>query len=267
MFSFLIPSCLRNDIHKKQLERCIDSIRQFHDEKIYIINDSDDDLYYNEIGEKYNTIVVKSLHRGCAEKTCFKFISENSCFNNYFIMHDSMILLEKLENVEMITNIKFLWHFTNHRIHWDNIIEERTEYNIKNNIVTHTDLLKHHIMRDYDTEFQLFAIDYLNNKDKWCGCMGFCCITNKKTILHMNSIVPFVEIFLKSSDRRNRVVNESIFSILCHFIFRETNFTDSYDGLYYDGITINIYHGQPTGFDNLRWNNKNKYIGKISFLR
>jgi hypothetical protein len=273
MFNFLIPSCIKNEIHERQLIRCINSIRNFHNENvIYIINDSDDemDIKYDNIKNKYNNIIIiKSTYRCRGELLCFKFILENNEDDNYFIMHDSMLLIEPLVNIETIKDVKFLWHFTNHRIHWDSIVEEKNVYNIKNNIVSHTDLLKHVIERDYymNVNFQKFAINYLNNKIKWCGCMGLCCITNKNTIQYMNSIIPFIEIFLSESTRRNRVVNESIFSIICHYIYNYIDFSNSYDGLYYDGITINKNANIPIGSDNLYYVCKNKYIGKISFLR
>jgi hypothetical protein len=278
MFIFLVPSCIRNEIHAKQLERCINSIRYFHRENtIYIINDSDDekDIIYTNVSEKYNNIIIiKSEYRGAGETNCFKFILENEkevSEKNYFIMHDSMLLNEKLINIDCINNIQFLWHFTNHIIDWDNIVEEKTDYNIINNIKSHTDLLRHHIIRDYscNAKFKNFALDLLENKNKWCGCMGFCCITNKKTIKYMNNIVPFIDNFLQSTNRnrRNRIVNESLFSIICHFIYQDINFKDSYDGLYYDGIQINSYATKPCGFDNLQYLGRNKYISKISFSR
>ena len=278
MYNFLIPSCIKNEIHERQLERCINSIRQFHSENIiYIINDSekDKDDIYKKLSEKYtNLIVIESLYKGAGETLCFKFILENEkngCDENYVILHDSMILNIPLTNIEMIQDLQFLWHFTNHIIHWDSIIEEQTEYNINNSIITHTDLLKHHIIRDYsfNETFTNFCIDLLINQCKWCGCMGFCCITNKKSMQTINNTIPFIDIFLKLSNRnrRNRIVNESIFSIICHFIYQDTNFKNSYDGLYFDGYKCNNYAGIPCGFDNLQYLGRNNYIGKISFSR
>lgn len=273
MFNFIIPSCVKNYLHSNQLFRCINSIRRFHLENIiYIINDSDDDMdyLYNDITSKYNNIfIIKSQYRNRGELLCLKFILDNDNNENYIVMHDSMLLLEPLINIESIKNIKFLWSFTNHILHWDNIIEDRTYYNITNNIYTHTDLLKDTIIKDYNmnSEFQKFAIDCLINKNKWCGCMGLCYITNKKTIKKMNDSLPFVEIFLKKNDRRNRVVNESIFSIICHFFYKEENFYNSYDGLYYDGVNNPNNSNVSLGEDNLFFVCKNKYIGKISFLR
>lgn len=273
MFNFLIPSCIKNEIHERQLLRCINSIRKFHIKNIiYIINDSDNemDIKYDNINNIYkNIVIIKSKYRYRGELLCFEFMLNNDDNHNYFIIHDSMILCEPLVNIETIQNIKFLWHFTNHIIQWDSTIEEMSEYNIENNIVSHTDLLKHVINKDYymNVDFQNFAIDYLNNKIKWCGCMGLCCITNKNTMQYMNNIIPFVEIFLSKSTRRNRVINESIFSIICHYIYNYIDFSNSYDGLYYDGITINKNANMPVEEDNLYYICKNKYIGKISFLR
>ena len=61
-------------------------------------------------------------------------------------------------------------------------------------------------------------------------------------------------------------MNESIFSLICHYYVPQ-NYSDSYDGLYYDGFEVNKYRGLPTGFDYLYYCCKNKYISKISFER
>lgn len=273
MFNFLIPSCVQSELHIRQLFRCVEHIRRYHPtNKIYIINDSDDEMnyVYVDLSKKYeNIVVVKSEYRTRGEILCFKFITDSEENDNFFIMHDSMILYKQLDNIESIENIKFLWCFTNHRVHWDQIVEERTEYNVSNNIITHTDLIKHYIEKDYvmNKEFQEFAFDLLINKNKWCGCMGLCCITNKSTITKMDYFLPFIDKFLSKTGKRNRVVIESIFSIICHFFYREENFENAYDGLYYDGIHLNKSSYQQVGYDDLFFIGKNEYIGKVSFGR
>ena len=114
MFVFLVPSCIKNIIQRRQLERCINSIQKFHSEnKIHIINDSEDDqdVFYEYISaQNRNVKVIKSHHRGAGEALCFKFILENESENeniNYFIMHDSMLLNDKLIDIEGIVDIKF----------------------------------------------------------------------------------------------------------------------------------------------------------------
>ena len=64
----------------------------------------------------------------------------------------------ELIDLELI-DFKFIWHFTNHRIHWDIPQEPQTEYNILNSIVTHTDLIKHNILRDYSDNSNFITLN------------------------------------------------------------------------------------------------------------
>jgi hypothetical protein len=270
-----VTTFIKENIHLKQLNRCIQSICNFHSSyKIFILNDSEKDL---DFSENKNIYVFKNLYKGSGELFIFKFILENDLIeenDNIIYIHDSCVLKKKIENIDKIKDVQFLWHFTNHRIHWDIIIEEKNEYNLKNNIITHTDLVKHYILKYYNNnnDFQNFAIDYLNNKSKWCGCMGFMCILKKKILIEFNNKTNFVEKFLFFEEnictqKRHRIVNESIFSILCHFFIQDKNFENSYDGLYYDGINPNKYAGINSGLENLVLVGGGNYIDKISFSR
>lgn len=271
MFTFIIPICVKNIIHLRQLSRCINSIRTYHPKnKIILINDSDDlfdisDIFKND----ENLYVEKTLNRGSADQQVFKFFLEKDTNDTGFIMQDSMILNKRLENVENVENIKFLWHFTNHIRHWDIINEPITDYNVNNSINTHTDFIKHCLVKNYgdNLSFLNYALNALDNKETWCGCFGNCCIINRQTLLLMDSKIKFIDKFINYTTNRERRVNESIFALFCHFLFTDINFNDSYDGLYYDGIHENKESGTPTGFDNLVWCRKKEYISKISFDR
>ena len=47
-FGFIIPTCCRKDIHLRQLQRCINSIRKFYPNKhIILINDSIEKYEFN----------------------------------------------------------------------------------------------------------------------------------------------------------------------------------------------------------------------------
>ena len=273
MFSFIVSTCIQNNTHSKQLNRCIESIRKYHNNLIILINDSeqqyDNDIY--ELIDKYGNInIVHSIVKGSADQQCFKLILEcNKLTDRYIIIQDSMILNSQLDNVEQINNVCFLWHFTNHIVDWDRINEPLTQYNVKHNIITHSDLIKHHLLRHYyeNNSFLTYALDCLENKNKWSGCFGNCCIITKSFLMKMNKEVKFVDLFVNNTSNRERRMNESIFSIICHFCLPDVSFTNSYDGLYYDGYTVNIHSGQPSGFDNLEWCCVNKRISKISFNR
>lgn len=274
-FGFIIPTCVRSEIHFNQLKRCVSSIQNFHkDKKIILIDDSNEN-YSDNIKDYYqsnsNILVKKSLKKGSADQQVFKVLLNTKLFEKAILMQDSMILNKKLEGIEDI-DLKFIWHFTNHRVHWDLIQEPKTEYNIKNNINSHTDLIYHNVSRDYkDNEsFQKYIFYKLKNKNEWCGCFGSLCILSKKKLELINNRVNFIDKFINSINNRDRRVNESIFSLICHYSMPNYNFEESYDGLYYDGFK---YGGKselvnkPTNFDNLKWCSVHNYFSKISFNR
>lgn len=274
-FGFIIPTCIRNNIHFNQLKRCINSIRNFYENiKIILIDDSN--IEYTKQIEYYfkydNNIVIKeSLIKGSADQQVFKVLLETELFEKAVFIQDSMILNQKLEGINDI-DIKFIWHFTNHRIHWDVIKEPDTEYNIKNNIISHSDLILHNVLRDYKDNkiFQNYVIHKLKNKNEWCGCFGSLCIIDKKSLIFLNDNINFVDKFINSTSNRDRRANESIFALNCHLSFPENNFEKSFDDLYYDGYT---YGGDSkmvnknTGFDNLKWCSVHKFFSKVSFNR
>jgi hypothetical protein len=274
-FGFIIPICIRNDIHFNQLKRCINSIRNFYENiKIILIDDSNIE-YTKQIEEffKYdnNIFIKESLMKGSADQQIFKVLLETELFEKAIFIQDSMILNKQLEGIDEI-NLQFIWHFTNHRVHWDIIKEPNTKYNLNNNIITHTDLIIHNVLRDYkdNKDFQKYVINKLKNKNEWCGCFGSLCIIDKKSLILLNNDIDFVDKFISSSSNRDRRANESIFALNCHFKYSNNNFEKSYDGLYYDGYT---YGGDSkmvnrnTGFDNLKWCSIHNFFSKVSFNR
>jgi len=271
MFSFIIPTCIKNKLHLNQLHRCIDSVRKFHkDNKIILINDSDDNYDLKSLFINDNNIFIENtLNKGSADQQLFKVFLEKDTNDKAFFMQDSMLLNSPLDNIENIKGIKYIWHFTNHALHWDNIHEPKTEFNIDNNIITHTDLIRYRLLTNYNdnNDFINFALDSLNSKNKWCCCFGSCCIIDRETLMYINSQTNFINKFVDATSNRDRRANETIFALICHYYFPEINFQNSYDGLYYDGIHENPESGTDTGFDNLVWCCKRKYVSKISFNR
>lgn len=273
-FGFIIPTCCREDVHLKQLKRCILSVRTYYPIiKIILINDSLDKYnLYEFFKNDINIYIIKSYNKGSADQQVFKVLQDTELFDTAIIMQDSMLLNIKLEGIDNVKDIQFIWHFTNHRLHWDIIKEPATQFNIQNNIISHTDLIKYDLITNYNDndDFLKFALDKLNNKQEWCGCFGSLCIINKLALKKMNDIIPFINLFVSAISNRNRRANESIFSLICYYTFTNINFEKSYDSLYYDGIKHNDndqYRGKSTGFDNLIWCAVHKYFSKISFDR
>jgi hypothetical protein len=207
--------------------------------------------------------------KGSGDQQTFQVFLEHDTGDVMVSLQDSMILNTALVGLNEHTGIQFLWHFTNHVVHWDRIYEPINEFNRVHNIVTHTDYIHHELDRLYGQypAFRDWAHQMLNQKEKWCGCFGGCCIVDRATLLHMKSIINFVNIFSQSTTNRQRRANESILALICYYIFPNVNFCNSYDGLYYDGYTVNKYNNNDTGFDNLVWCCRNTYISKISFCR
>jgi hypothetical protein len=272
--SFIISVCIRNIQHFNQLKRCIESIKLYHCESnIFLINDSDDSFNkcILEYIEKFENIkIIQSKLKGSADQQVFKIILENDDkSSHYIIIQDSMILNKALEEIELIENIKFMWHFTNHMVDWDRIIEPQTEYNMMYNIITHSDLIKHNLKNNYfqDEKFLEFALQCLEQKESWVGCFGNCCVITRKCVKYLNDKTQFSEKFIQNYTNRERRANESIFSLICHYYLPQ-DYSNSYDGLYYDGINVNNFAGKVTEFDNsLVYCCKNKYISKLSFCR
>jgi hypothetical protein len=265
---------VRNIHHLEQLERCISSIRTYHPlNPIYIINDSSEEWtsVVIDILKKFSGIEnFQSIKKGSADQQVFRFIKDIFGDNNirWVILQDSMMINEELKGIEQIEHPTFLLHFTNHRVQWDVIREPITEENLKNNIVTHTDLIRYYINSyTQNNIFKNYALEGLNKKETWVGCFGNLSIVTKEEILKMDKKVPFIDQFINSTGNRERRVNESIYSLICHFCYPDVDFSKSYDNLYFDGIHVNKYYGQPTGFGNLTWCFRNKYISKVSFNR
>jgi hypothetical protein len=274
-FCFIVTTCIKNNIHENQLLRCLESIIRYHkNTQIYLINDSDNsyDIFFHDLESKYyNVKVIPSYNKGCGEQQIFKFIldcNEIGYNDNIIYIHDSVVIKREFDNIDCIDTLRFLWHFTNHRIHWDNILEDKTPYNITHHIVTHSDLVKHYIIKYYkNPDFVNYALFLMNHKDKWVGCMGYQCIIKKQCLVHINEVINFADIFIMFNTKRERVINESIFSIICHYVLCNSNFEKSYGGLYYDGIHNNPGAYKELGFDNLKLVGENKYFAKISFSR
>lgn len=276
--SFIIPICIKVDIHLAVLNKCINSIVSFANYKyIYLINDSD--VIYNDkiesvINNYKNIIIKETYNKGSADQQVFKLILDLPHYSEddlFLIIQDSMFINCNLENYEKIDRIKFLWHFTNHIVHWDIIQEPRTEYNILNNINSHTDLIRHNLNKYYhkNTDFLNWALQALDNKQSWCGCFGNCCLITKNTVELLNNNTDFANIFINNTSNRDRRVNESIFALLCHYFLQDIKYTESYNDIYYDGYTVNKYRGTEIIIDNykLYYCAKNKYVSKISFNR
>lgn len=290
--TFIVPTCIQSQIHENQLIRCLTSIRKFYPtENIIVIDDSPNpnpnpnpnlNDYTNEyqkrdiltiVNNLFSGItVVLSLNRGSGELQTFYHILNTSTTEYNITMQDSLILEDKIELPINFNNIQFAFHFTSHRLFWDTIQEPQTDYNIKNNIKSHTDLLIDILLTRFsDKNFQKYGIHMLYNKHLWVGYFGCSCIVKKSFIRMLELELGFVDVFNSFTTRRERCAAESIFTLLCYYMNEKKGlnikFEDSLDGLYFDGRNPIIGYNDVCGFDNLVYNNRGKHFSKISFCR
>ena len=277
-FHFVITLCIKDDIQLRQALRCLDSIRKLHQNAIYILNDTEEEMFEtvkHHFVKYNNTYFRQSYKKGLGEQQVFQFIMDCSDIqenDNVIYLHDSTILFLPFSNTVETKDLQFLWYYSQHRFHWDTIYQEQTPYNIEHKIHTHTDLLAHHLNKYYTKNpyFLSWALDSLKNKEKYVGCLGYMCIIKKRSLRELDKTVPFIKEFLNFNTKKGRIINEDIFSLICNYYYSLHQCIHSYDGLYYDGID-SAYRCKETlveGIeDQLLWVCKGDCMGKISFGR
>lgn len=275
-FGFIIPSYCSSKIHFLQLKRCLNSISKFHPDKQIIIIDDYSDINLTEELKSYDKVkVVMSPVKSAGDMMTYEVFKNNPLFNKGVIIQDSMVLEKALININSIKTIKYIWYFTNHRLHWHKIKEPQTEYNKKHSINVHDDAVMDAIRRFVTkNEFKKYALDMFMKKDKWSGCFGCLSIIDYDFIEVLNKKTGILDLLKNMNDNRLRRVSESIFALSCLFVLGDEVFETAYDGLYYDGIKPTRNNRKFSGGEIGLPNNviidqvcKNDYISKVSFDR
>ncbi len=275
-FGFIIPSYCDSDIHLSQLRRCLKSIRNHHSEKIIIIDDYSTKDINLVVVDFDNIEIMKSPVKGAGDMVTYHLMKEHHLFDKAIIIQDSMTLEKKLDRLDEIDTISYLWYFTNHRHHWDHIEEPQDDYNIKHGIKVHDDLLVHCIDTLIEKEeFKKFAQDIYFQKNKWCGCFGCLSIVNYDFLETLNNKTGIIDIMLKMNNNRLRRAAESMFGLACLFTLGDSFLETAYDGLYYDGVNLargrKILNSKDIGLDEynvtIDQHSKTEYFSKIVFYR
>lgn len=274
---FIIPSYCDSDLHLTQLNKCIQSIRKFHpNEKIIIIDDYST-VNIDDVAKKFDNIsVVLSPSKGAGDMVTYKVFRDNHVFEKAVIIQDSMNIERRIDKIESLDKIQYLWYFTNHRVHWTGIEEPQNEYNVAHNIKNHDDLVLHCIdVFVKKEEFKKFAKDMYHQKDKWSGCFGCLSVVNYSFLEELNNKTDIIDILPMMNNNRLRRAAESVFALACLYVLGQEVFEKAYDGIYYDGINIPNGRGYLKASDiglgdydvTIEQCCKNDYFSKISFNR
>jgi len=254
-FGFIIAGCVRTKDHQKSLNKCLDNLRIFHpnQKRVVIVDFTSDKLLIGQSVNDYPEVIFElDTPEIPADMLLLKYFKQKHYFDKAILLQDSMQVIKEFD-VSSVKNIKYIWHFNNHRVHWSTIKEPSSDYNVKNGIVSHDDLVVHCIETKITSpNFKSYCKDIYHQKMMWSGCFGCCCIISYDFLLDLDSKTNIIEFESQMTTNRLRRVIESIFPLACQYTLGQSIF-DSYDGLYYDGVDG---HGM-TG----------NYIIKVSFDR
>lgn len=150
---------LRNVINRKTDElwqRCYDSIRQFYDNRILIIDDNSNRDYLTVNKEMTNYAIIYSEFNGRGEFLPYYYYNLNNFCERVVVLHDSMYLVEKIDfiNIKGYKNFTKIFSFNNR---WYNQDIKYLENQLKS-LNEAKQILKYH----------------QNNKKKLNGCAGCC---------------------------------------------------------------------------------------------
>jgi hypothetical protein len=245
-FGFLVATCLRNYQHVTCLYDCLQSLKKYHPEKkVVVIVDftSQPSFISNAIVDFPLVLFETDTPKVPADMLMLTYFHEKHYFPKAITLQDSMKLTSPID-VSTISSFQYLWHFTNHRVHWHIIEEPATEFNKQNGIRTHDDLVEYcinHLIEKKD--FQDYCNQTYRNKDRWSGCFGCLCAIDAPALSLLNEKTEILKLMSHMKDNRMRRAIESLFSLACQFAFGKEIHT-SFDGLYYDGM---LYHNNFQG--------------------
>jgi hypothetical protein len=216
-----------------------------------------------------------SLVKSAGDMSTYKIFLSNPIFKKAVIIQDSMTLERELHNIEEVKNMKYLWYFTNHRLHWHIIEEPQNEYNIKRGIKFHDDAVMD-VINNYivNEQFKEFSKSNYYDKNNWSGCFGCLSVIDYDFLRLFDEKTGIANLLLNFNNNRLRRVSESIFALAGKFVLGDEVFEKAYDGLYYNGLNEPnnrmFLNSGSLGFpDSIILNQvcKNTYFSKISFDR
>lgn len=238
-FGFIVATCIRTYDHMKSLEACIQSILSFYSAQqlVIIVDFTSDTSMIQQMKDLFPSVLFETdVPKVPADMLMLYFFKKHHYFDLAITLQDSMIVLEPFD-VEHVSDIEYLWHFTNHRIHWSVITEPQTEFNIANHIRVHDDLNLYCIQNLIDNHaFKEYCIQIYPQKEKWSGSFGSLSLITYNSLIKLDNATGIIDLMLKMNSNRRRRAIESIFALACQFYLKK-EIHSSYDDLYYDGLS------------------------------
>jgi len=242
---FIVASCLRSDDHLGCLIRCLYCIRALHPDQgiVVIVDFSSVYALVQKAIETNPSVIFEYGTEGIpADMLFLKYFRDKKYFARAVLLQDSMILKKPIDTCG-VNDVQYLWHFTNHRVHWNIISEPDDDFNRANNINVHDDLNMYIINNIIQSVgFRDYCKYIYFRKDEWCGCFGTCCILTHDFLAKLDAATDIIHIQLQMKTNRLRRAIESIFSLACQYVTAR-NMENGHDGLYYDGTNGHMLNG------------------------
>ena len=245
-FGFIVASCLRTHEHKLSLYECLNSIKHHHPSRqiVVVVDFTSTKEFVDDVIREYQDVIFENdTPHVPADMLLLYFFKEKHYFQKAILLQDSMSIVSPLD-ISKTSDLDYLWHFTNHRVHWHIIPEPNTEFNKRNSIVTHDNLVEycinHFIQKD---GFKQYCIETYPKKNNWSGCFGCLCIIEYTMLCTLDTKCSIIETMMQMKDNRLRRAIESIFPLACQYTLEQEIHT-SFDGLYYDGFYHNKFLGK-----------------------
>lgn len=240
-FGFLIPTFVTDERSLSVFYQCLVRLQEFHPtvpKLLFVDSTKSIDLLQFDFVSKDRTIQIISTRYCDGEMNVLKHFYETKYFDVGILLHDSFLLKQPLTNIENISDVNFIWYFTNHRVHWHIIEEPISDYNAQHKIRTHDDLILHLAKRSYEgSDFYTWLQEIYWQKEKWIGCFGPVTILRHDFLRTLQEKTGFLQCIPHLKDKRDRMCMETLYALACQYVLGRP--ADSYDGLYYDGIHPN----------------------------
>jgi hypothetical protein len=207
-FGFMIIRYVIDERTDKLWQLCYDSIRKFYNNKIIIIDDHSDLKYLTKDKKLYNCEIINSEFKGRGELLPYYYYLKNPFCERLVVLHDSMIIKEKI-NFNNINNYKnFTRLFSFHSAAYN--IDIKYFKNFCDNIQNGDNIYKYH----------------LDNKHKLIGCFGVCYIIDYDFLDMIEKKYKITNLINIIDTRDKRKTLERFFSCLFEYEYDSTKCRD-----------------------------------------
>ncbi len=154
--TFCIMHHSSSDLHTVIFEKCINSIKKFHPDNNVVICHTSTTKISQNIMDYGNITCVNTPIDGTTIYGAMSILLKLDNITNYILIHDSMILLKKIDERILGRRFYFLWHFqAAYHDHKDNVI----------NLICNSNF-------NYEDKCKILN-KYNNEAGKtWIGCFG-----------------------------------------------------------------------------------------------